>query len=136
MVDVSKYIRPAVLPEIRDSKKKARIYPLWSHRFMSGPETWLITAYSISPTAQWVGLILWQQWRLNKGRQPLKLTGRTLRKFGVSKFRARRALSSLETAGLITVQRFRYRSPLVTIVTRSRGLEHGQQAHQKAAGRA
>jgi hypothetical protein len=116
MSEASKYVRPAVLPEIPDSRKKARIYPLWAHRFMSGPETWLIAAYSISPTAQWVGLILWQQWRLNRGKQPLKLTGRMLCKFGVSKFKARRVLNALEKAGLITMQRFKHRSPLITIV--------------------
>lgn len=115
-VDVAKYIRPATLPEIPDAKKRTRIYPRWSHRFMSGPETWLITAHSISPSAGWVGLILWQQWRLNRGKQPLKLTGRTLRKFGVSKISARRALKALEKAGLITMQRFKHRSPLITIV--------------------
>ena len=97
-------------------RKKPGYIPLWSHRFMSGPETWLIVAHSISPSADWVGLILWQQWRLNRGKQPLKLTGHALRKFGVSKISARRALNALEKAGLITIQRFKHRSPLITIV--------------------
>jgi hypothetical protein len=117
MNEASKYIRPAVLPEIPDSRKKARIYPLWPHRFMSGPETWLIAAHSISPSASWVGLILWQQWRLNRRKQPLKLTGHARRKFGISRICTRRALIALERAGLITVERFRHRSPLITIVT-------------------
>jgi hypothetical protein len=115
VVDVSRYIRPAVLPEIPEAKKRSRIYPLWSHRFMSGPETWLTVAYGISPTAQWIGLILWQQWRLNRGKQPLKLTGRMLRKFRVTNISARRAVKALEKAGLITVQRFKHRSPLITL---------------------
>jgi hypothetical protein len=116
MVDVSRFIRPVQLPEIPDSKKSARVYPLWSHRFMSGPEIWLIAAHSISLSTSWIGLILWQQWRLNRGKQPLKLTGHALRKFGVSKISARRALNALEKAGLITTQRFKHRSPLITIV--------------------
>jgi len=131
MNDVSRYLRSVTLEEaltsskeLRQSlqgknllQKKACIYPLWPYRFMSGPETWLIAAHSISPSTVWVGLILWQQWRLNRGKQPLKLTGSTLRKFGVSRISARRALVALEKTGLITIQRFQHRSPLVTIVT-------------------
>ena len=135
-MDASKYIRPGTLEdaleyakEIRRTlgttatQKKSRIYPLWSHRYMSGPETWLITAYSISPIAQWVSLILWQQWRLNRGKQPLKLTGRALRKFGVSRFSAYRALNALEKAGLITLQRFKHRSPLITIANADKAVK-------------
>jgi hypothetical protein len=140
MNDVSKYLRPATLPKIPDSKKRAGIYPLWSHRFVSVPEWWIPLAicagnqksYGVFP----VGLLLWQQYRLNHGKQPLKLTRRMRERFGLKRRLMDSGLNALERAGLITVQRFRHRSPLITIVTRSRGLEHGQQPHQKAAGRA
>jgi hypothetical protein len=119
-LDSSKYLRPATLPEIPDSTKRARIYPLWPHRFISVPEWWVIVAPQVSDKSPWpivVGLILWQQYRLNRGKQPLKLTGPMRRKFGIKRDRVRRALTALEKAGLITMQRFKHRSPLITLMT-------------------
>jgi DNA-binding transcriptional ArsR family regulator len=131
MNDVSRFLRPVTLEEILASekrvrtkifapKKKSKVYPLWQCRFMSFPEEWLtfpLFKGGNHGTALVVGLILWQQYRLNRCRQPLKLTGHMRRKFSLNRSQVRRALITLEKAGLVTVQRFRYRSPLITLVT-------------------
>jgi hypothetical protein len=121
MNDVFKYLRPATLPEIPDSKKRARIYPLWSHRFVSVPEWWIPLAIRASNQKSYgvfpVGLLLWQQYRLNHGKQPLKLTRRTRERFGIKRRLMDSGVNALERAGLITVQRFRHRSPLIIMTT-------------------
>ena len=68
-------------------------------------------------TALLAALILWQQHRMNRDNQPLKLTGRMRRKFNLNRYQVRRALTALEKAGLITMQRFKHRSPLITLMT-------------------
>jgi hypothetical protein len=135
MKDVSKFSRPVTvtLEEIRNSERKAtamiygpvkksKVYPLWQRRFISYPEEWLFSPAAKGRTALIVGLILWQQYRLNRCKQPLKLTGTMRRKFGVNRVQVRRALIVLEKAGLIAVQRFRHRSPLITLMTKEKDL--------------
>jgi hypothetical protein len=127
--DVSKYLRPATLPMAKilaaekkamtvlyGHNKKSKVYPLWQRRFISYPESWLVSLPAKGRSALIVGLMLWQQYRLNHGRQPLKLTGTMRRKFGLNRIQVRRALLALEKAGVITVERFRHRSPLITLV--------------------
>jgi hypothetical protein len=128
-IDTSRFIRPVILGEILNLEKKTRkvafkketkVYPLWQCRFISFPEDWLtshLIKWQIRPTALVVAMILWQQYRLNRGRQPLKLTGHMRRKFSLRKSQVRRGLLALEKAGLITMQKFKHRSPLITIVT-------------------
>jgi hypothetical protein len=122
MVNVSRYIRPVNLEEILDSKKKkpVRVYPLWPHKFVSASQSWLVIAAQASKKSPWTvmtGLALWQQYRFNQRRQPLKLTGPMLRSWGIKKIYARRALKALEKAGLVSVQRFKHRSSLITLAT-------------------
>jgi hypothetical protein len=70
-------------------------------------------SYGVFP----VGLLLWQQYRLTRGKQPLKLTRRMRERFGLKRYLMISGLNALEKAGLITVQRFKHRSPLITLVT-------------------
>jgi hypothetical protein len=49
-----------------------------------------------------------------RGRNPVRLTTITLKASGLSEKRKRSGLDELETAGMITVERQRGRSPLVT----------------------
>jgi hypothetical protein len=130
-LESSKYLRPVTLAEILtaektvgskiyESNKRSKVYPLWQRRFMSFPEDWL-TPFPIKgkirSAALLVSLILWQQYRLNRGKQPLKLTGTMRRKFVLNRAQVRRALIALEKCGLITMQKFKHRSPLITLVT-------------------
>src|SRR5262249_26475756 len=127
MNDVSKYFRPATMPEVSDAKKRARVYPVSTRRFVWIDEQWSIRAIQAginkSYGAVGVGLLLWQQYRLNHERQPLKLTTRMREKFGIKRRLMDSGLVALEEAGLITVQRFKHRSPRITLVTNKKDLE-------------
>jgi hypothetical protein len=134
MKDVSKYLRAVTWQQIMDEEKevmarvhgqnrKSKVSVLSEYRWMPYPVDWLLyfpIKGRIRTTAMLVGLMLWQQYKFNKGRQPLKLTGTTRRKFGLRKAQVRRALNALEKASLVTVQRFKHRSPLITLVTGQR----------------
>ena len=132
MKDISQYLRPVTWQQIVNDEKeliakiharnrKTKVSTLSEYRWMPYPVDWLLhfpIKGRIRTTAMYVGLILWQQYKLNKGRQPLKLTTATRQKFGVTRVQVRRALNALEKGGLITVQRFRHRSPLITIIVK------------------
>jgi len=118
-IDVASYLRPAVLPEIKN--KVLAVGPIREKFVPPVPQRWIIAANKIatkrhSPAPLFVGLILWQRLRMRK-RQPLRITKAVWSEFESSRVAVRRALKALEDGGLITVKRFKHRSPEITIVT-------------------
>ena len=90
--------------------------------FMCVPEYWAVKAFSLarqqqSPGPVIIGLILWQKFRMEHGKQPLKITNPMLNRFDLKRPFFSKWLAPMETAGLITVQRFKNRSPLITVLT-------------------
>jgi hypothetical protein len=70
-----------------------------------------------STGAYHIGHIIWRQYRLRKKSTGLKLPVANLNKKGFGRSYVRSALASLEGAGLITVKRFKYQSPEITLIT-------------------
>jgi hypothetical protein len=90
-------------------------------RFMCVPELWAIKVFRVarksqSPGPVIVGLILWQKYRMQHGRQPFTLTNPMLHRFGLGRHFFSKWLAVLEKAGLVSAQRFKHRSPLITIL--------------------
>jgi len=85
-------------------------------RFLCGPVPlrWLERAGRCRGKSLHVGIVLWYRLGLTKQRQ-IPLGNPDLKRFGVSRFAASRALCYLEHAGLVSVVRFRGRKRLVTI---------------------
>jgi hypothetical protein len=126
-VDVSKFLRPVTLP-ILPSRKARKLLPKLTGKFLGPiPEAWAVKASEAggryrSRSALLVGLILWREHRFNNGDdRPVKLTKARLRALRVGRYSARNALDALEKAGLVSVQRFRHRSPLVMILNKADG---------------
>jgi DNA-binding transcriptional ArsR family regulator len=117
-IDVASYLRPAVLPKIKN--EVVAIGPVREKFVPPVPQRWIIAANKIatkrhSPAALFVGLILWQRLRIRK-QQPLRITKAVWSEFELSRVAVRRALKALEDGGLITVKRFKHRSPEITIM--------------------
>jgi len=90
-------------------------------RFMCMSESWAIRVFEIarrkqSPGPVIVGLILWQKFWMERAKQPLKVTNPMLDRFGIKRPFFAKWLGPLEKAGLIQVERFKHRSPLITIM--------------------
>ena len=108
--NLSKYHLPASLPD-RLTLQVRRIKRLtkFNCEFLGPVPHWIIELSHAgrrrSFGAGHVGLILWQQYRFRRGEQPLKLTGQTLKKFGLKRRFTSHALDTLEKAGLIHVQK-------------------------------
>jgi hypothetical protein len=86
-------------------------------RFLKGPVpmSWLAAAARQGGKALHVGVALWHLAAMkNTGR--VLLSGSVLTSFGVNRFAASRALTSLERAGLVQVERHRGRRAVVTIL--------------------
>lgn len=85
--------------------------------FLRGPIPldWLSTAGSLSGHAIHVGLTLWFEAGLKRDRT-VRLRPSVLRRFGVSRWSAYRALKALEQANLVRVNRRRGRSAIVTLL--------------------
>lgn len=85
--------------------------------FLRGPIplAWLSTAGSLSGHAIQVGLTLWFEAGLRRDRT-VRLRHSVLRRFGVSRWSAYRALKALEQAKLVRVNRRRGRSAIVTLL--------------------
>ena len=120
-VDVHKYIRPVtlVLPSGGAIEKQLRVRRIHGEFFPAMPVGWvskLVVAERRTPTPLFVGLILWQQLRMKKS-QPLHIYRTVWNRFGLKRRTVYRALAILEDTGLITLQRFKHRSPAITIIT-------------------
>jgi hypothetical protein len=119
--DLAKFLLPASLPSLTVVKTGRKIK--LSKGFLGPiPEWWAIKAANAglrygSYGAVIVGLLLWRAYWFAEEKQPVKLTRATLRKAGCKRHFTSSGLSALERSGLITVQKFGYRSPLITIVT-------------------
>jgi len=79
------------------------------------PVDWAAAAAILPGKCLAVGLALWFKYGMEKKRQ-VKVTRALLQKFGISRHSGRRAINQLEAAGLVTVDRGRGRSSLVTII--------------------
>jgi hypothetical protein len=134
-IDVTKYSWPAILPE----KTKLRLVS--THRrikleedFLGPiPAWWIIRASLVglqqkSFGAVIVGLLLWRQLWFQHQQQPVYLGMGKLLKLGLKRHFVAHGIDALEKAGLISVRRFNYQSPRVTIVTKQKDYLHGQRS--------
>ena len=85
--------------------------------FIKGPIPlgWITKAASVEGKTLHVAIALWFLAGLKRSRQ-VALSQSTLRLFGVSRQASYRALSRLESAGLVSVDRHPGRNPIVTIL--------------------
>ena len=90
----------------------------YDNRFIKGPIPlkWIIAASKLSGKTLHISMVLWFLKGVNKN-YTVKLSGKLIRSFGVSRSTLYRGLNNLEKAGLITVQRKMGQSPMVTIHT-------------------
>jgi hypothetical protein len=96
-------------------------HPKIPKAFLKGPIPWwwIVRAAELPGKAFVIGLCLWRlRGATNKNTIPLSNT--ELRPFKVDRAAKSRALTALEKAGLISVERHRGRWPVVTLITRSR----------------
>ena len=86
--------------------------------FVKGPlpGEWIGLAARLPGKALHVGLALWFLSGRSK-QTTVRLTGESLRRFGVHRHSGKRGLSALESAGLVRVRRHRGRCPVVDILT-------------------
>ena len=101
--------------------KKSRYRVKHDQRFMCVPESWAIRAFELAKQRQTAGplitgLVLWQRYHMEHGKQPFKLTNNMLSRFSIERRSVTRWLGMLEKAGLISLRRFDHRSPLITII--------------------
>jgi hypothetical protein len=85
-------------------------------KFLKGPIPWgwLTAAAKLPGHAFHVGIATWHL-SFMKGSRTVALSGKLLEDLGVSRYAGYRALTALEEAGLVSVQRHRGRNPIVTI---------------------
>jgi len=118
MVDVSEYIRPVILPKrslrLVRTRKKIKL----DGKFLGPIPEWWAARTRKHSAGLLIGLLLWRRYYFNGSKNPVKLTGVELRGLGINRQVARRNLAVLEKAGLISLQKFRYRSPLITIIVK------------------
>lgn len=94
--------------------------------FIKGPipRYWLVEAFSLSPAAGKVGLVLWYLAGLTKSKTVV-LTTVKMREFKFTRLAKYRGLEQLERAGLVKVKRRRKQNPVVTIIEKT-GAERGE----------
>jgi hypothetical protein len=118
-VDIAAYCYPETeIPAKRSKRTGYRVKH--DQRFICVPESWAIRAFEVAKQRQTAGplitgLVLWQKYHMERGKQPVKLTNNMLSRFGIQRRSVTRWLHMLESAGLISVWRFKHRSPLITI---------------------
>lgn len=123
MVDVSAFLlkpgdglpHPSISdPEIRTDAKVTK-----RPRFLKGPipYEWLIRAGELPGESMKMAILIWHVSGLEKKRTGLPLPPRLWQDWYRNRKTFYRALERLEGAGLITVERRRGRSPVVSIVT-------------------
>jgi hypothetical protein len=113
------------LEQVNKDKKIVRFHPskaksvriIRGERFLKGPIPlkWLTHASMLPGKSLQVGIALWYLKGLKKN-SVVKLTNVTLSEFGVKKDAKRRALKSLEEAGLVSIERYTGKNPIVTIL--------------------
>ena len=81
------------------------------------PYWWHLVACTLPGKAHAVGSQLWFCYRVSGSKFPVKLSRQWFRLMKFSRYTVRRALLDLEKAGLITVQKYKGRAPLITITT-------------------
>lgn len=91
-------------------------------RFLKGPIpwSWLRIAGHLPGRALHVGIAVWHVCQMQRSAT-IPISQRLLSEIGVSRFSAYRALRRLESAGLLTVRRYRGRLAIVTLVSPSDG---------------
>jgi hypothetical protein len=92
-----------------------------SKQFLCMPQAWAIRVFDLSrekqsPGPVIVGMILWQKYRMQRGRQPIILTSRMLERFHLGRHFFVKWLHLLEQAGFVSLKKFKHRSPLITIL--------------------
>jgi hypothetical protein len=99
-------------------KKKV---PRQLHPFLRGPVPlwWLVRAAALPGKALAVGIALWYRKGVTD-RDVVRPSWKLWDRFGVGRHAAYRALSNLEAAGLIAVERQVGKNPTVTITTAPR----------------
>lgn len=89
--------------------------------FLRGPVPmdWLNAAALASGSGSGfkVGIALWHLVGLNHNAKTVRLSGSMLRKMGVERHASYRGLNTLETAGLVSVERKPGQSPIVTLLS-------------------
>src|SRR5215510_11691171 len=120
-IDVSQYIIGTPTLPVPKVERRVRSNRLKDEFIPAIPLWWAIAAGKagtrrrITGTSL-VGQMLWQQQIMRKS--PLvRVSSVVWRKIGLERRLVNRALAALEDAGLIIVERFKHRSPAVTIVT-------------------
>jgi hypothetical protein len=86
-------------------------------KFLKGPIpwSWISKGASLKGQALHVGIALWLLAGIKRS-QSVALSNSVLQDLGVSRYSGYRALHSLESAGLISVDRHTGRNPVVTIL--------------------
>ena len=87
-------------------------------RFIKGPIPlkWVLTASALTGKSLEISMVLWFLKGVTR-KNTVKLNGKLIRSFGVSRSTLYRGLAEMENAGLISIQRQIGRSPVVTIHT-------------------
>jgi hypothetical protein len=99
--------RQVELATVKSRTKKRFIPPI--------PMEWFLRACILPGKTPVVAMIVWYLFRL-KGSKAFVLTQVSLRPFGVTRQAKYRALTSLESAGLVAVSRRSRRNPEVTVL--------------------
>jgi len=122
-IDVSEYIisKPLTTLPVSRVGRQVRTGRLSGEFIPSMPFWWVIAAAKAGTQRRItgtciVGQVLWRQQMMRKS-QTLRVPGSVWRNIGLERRLVNRGLSALESAGLITVERFKHRSPAITIVT-------------------
>ena len=106
------------LQKMREAASRTSVAPTTKQRglFLKGPIqlAWLIKACRLPGKSLHVGITLWFLCGLQKTKR-VAPTRSVLRRFGIDRHSAYRALKALENAGLVKVDRQAGRSPVVTL---------------------
>jgi DNA-binding transcriptional ArsR family regulator len=86
-------------------------------KFIKGPIplSWIKTAAKLPGKALEISMVLWFLKSVNK-RNTVRLSGKMIKEFGVSRPTYYRGLKALEDAGLVSIKRRVGRSPVVKII--------------------
>jgi hypothetical protein len=80
------------------------------------PVPWIVKIFGLSFVALKTALVLWRAFRMERSRNPFKLTTRHLEPFGLSRNQKYRGLNDLKKAGLIKVSQKPGQAPEITLL--------------------